>query len=670
MTMGSWIRKLLACPVADPVRKRPRRARLAVEALEQRWVPSFTVTNLLDDGSLGSLRWAVGQANANPGDNTFDFDPTVFATPQTITLAGTQLELSNTTALQRITGPAAGVTVSGNNASRVFHIAGGVSASISGLTISMGHVTGTNDGGGGILNRATLTLTNCTVSGNSTAANGSGAGLANLGGTLTLADCTVSGNFGRRGGGLYSQGGTTTLTGCTVSGNSSSMGGGMGTDFSTLTLTDCTVSGNSAAVGAGGGLYCNSSITNLTNCSVNNNSADNGGGLSTYGANTSLNNCTVSGNSATDSGGGMETVTHSAATLTNCTVSGNSATGNMGGGGGLQIDDYSTATLTNCTVSGNSATPNIQGGAGGIEIIYFSTTTLTNSIVAANTSVGNPSDISGYVINASSSYNLIGPGGSGGLIDGLNHNQVGVANPGLGTLGDHGGPTQTIDLLGGSPALNAGDPAQLGLADQRGVVRSGGVNIGAYQASATAFLVSAPDTVQSGVPFDVTVTAMDPFNQMAVGYTGTVHFSTTDTGPGVVLPADYAFALSDGGMHRFTDTGLGEVTLVTPGAQTLTVMDTADNTITGSADLTVSAGPAPHGQGPPPSTVPPRPAQGEAPATSEPSASGVVGLERWFASSHDGDYVWLTAPRLNHRARGYTTLGMADLFGGDDLLFS
>jgi hypothetical protein len=48
-------------------------------------------------------------------------------------------------------------------------------------------------------------------------------------------------------------------------------------------------------------------------------------------------------------------------------------------------------------------------------------------------------------------------------------------NPLLGPLQDNGGPTKTMALLAGSPALNAGDPAQLGVADQRGVVRNGGV---------------------------------------------------------------------------------------------------------------------------------------------------------------------------------------------------
>ena len=49
----------------------------------------------------------------------------------------------------------------------------------------------------------------------------------------------------------------------------------------------------------------------------------------------------------------------------------------------------------------------------------------------------------------------------------------------------------------------------------------------------------------------------------------------------------------------------------------------------------------------------------------------VDALDRIFARAVDGsdDAVWLTVPRLNHQARGDTTLGMADRFGGDDLFF-
>jgi WD40 repeat protein len=89
----------------------------------------------------------------------------------------------------------------------------------------------------------------------------------------------------------------------------------------------------------------------------------------------------------------------------------------------------------------------------------------------------------------------------------------------------------------------------------------------------------------------VTVSARDAFGHIATGYTGTVTFSTSDPDPGVVLPADYTFTPADGGIHTFTNTGLGETTLVTPGAQTITATDTADDTITGSAVTTVSTTP-------------------------------------------------------------------------------
>jgi hypothetical protein len=267
-------------------------------------------------------------------------------------------------------------------------------------------------------------------------------------------------------------------------------------------------------------------------------------------------------------------------------------------------------------------------------------------------------------------YNLIGDGtGMTGLSNGVNGNLVGSAsapiNPLLDSLGDYGGSTETHALLAGSPGLNAGDPSQLGVPDQRGVVRSGGVNIGAYQASATAFVLSAPATVQSGVSFDVTVTAVDPYTQVAVGYTGTITFSTTDPDPGVVLPADYPFTLDDAGMHTFMDTGLGEITLVTPGDQMLTVTDTTDNTITGNAIITVnSPGPEPgsHRHGPRPETSQPTPTQPRLSTRSEASVNELVAAEGWFGLFHDMDYAWLTAPRPRHQAPDPTDGWLSDPF--------
>jgi hypothetical protein len=275
---------------------------------------------------------------------------------------------------------------------------------------------------------------------------------------------------------------------------------------------------------------------------------------------------------------------------------------------------------------------------------------LHNALIAGNLSGDGttPDDVLGS-LDPSGSYNVIGDGsGMIGLSNGVNGNQVGSGadpiDPRLGPLQDNGGPTQTMALLPGSPALNAGDPAQLGMADQRGVSRTGGVNIGAFQASATAFVLAAPDTVTAGVPFDVSVTAVDPFGQVAVGYMGTVTFSTTDPDPGVLLPADYPFQPGDAGQVTFP----GGVTLITPGGQTLTVMDTSDNTVTGSALIRV--GSAAPGAGAPGPGRPPQAGTwpGSAAAPSEPSPGQVPAVNAWFASLNPTDAGFVLVPPVRH----------------------
>jgi hypothetical protein len=78
----------------------------------------------------------------------------------------------------------------------------------------------------------------------------------------------------------------------------------------------------------------------------------------------------------------------------------------------------------------------------------------------------------------------------------------------------------------------------------------------------------------------VTLTALDASNQLAAGYTGTVHFTSSDTAAG--LPMDYTFTPADNGVHTFNlkfDTG---------GSQTVTATDTGTGTITGTAGVTVN----------------------------------------------------------------------------------
>ncbi len=311
---------------------------------------TFTVTNTADSG-VGSLRYEIGQANLAGGASTISFG-SLFNTPQTITLTSGQITLGDTTGTETITGPTVGVTVSGDNASRAFFVDSGVTASISGLTITQGLISGN---GGGLYNDGgAVTLTNCTVSGNS--ASGKGGGLFSTSGTTTLSDVTLSNNnAGYRGGGLAIQSGTATLTEVTISGNSASNGGGGLFNRGTTTLTNSTVSGNSAPTGAGVYTRAGGTVI-LTDATVSGNVAGiDGGGLDNNGGTLTLSYSTVSDNSAGSEGGGLYN-SSGMATLTNCTVSGNNAVAGNGGG----IDNSGTLTLTNSTITGDSA--NSLGG--------------------------------------------------------------------------------------------------------------------------------------------------------------------------------------------------------------------------------------------------------------------------------------------------------------------
>ena len=237
-----------------------------------------------------SLRQAIALANLATTAQTITFDTTAFATAQTIALTegNGDLELSNTStgATITITGPGPGVTVEGPGDTGVFQVDEGVTASITGLTITGGSTT---TSGGGLDNSGTLTLTDCTISGNTAA---------------------------KEGGGLVSYG-YATLTNSTVSGNSATDGGGLDVEAKgTLILTDSTVSGNSAAFGGGLRVATNATAT-LTNSTVSGNSATTDGGLRILGAAT-LTNCTVSGNSATV--GGADLDNQGIATLNNTIV--------------------------------------------------------------------------------------------------------------------------------------------------------------------------------------------------------------------------------------------------------------------------------------------------------------------------------------------------------------
>jgi len=111
---------------------------------------------------------------------------------------------------------------------------------------------------------------------------------------------------------------------------------------------------------------------------------------------------------------------------------------------------------------------------------------------------------------------------------------------------------------------------------------SGSVNTTAQEQSVSTVTVAASGqrSTAAGAPFSFTVTALDAFNNIATGYTGQVHVSSTDGA--AVLPANYSFTTTDAGVHTFS------VTLKTAGSQTVTATDTATSSISGSASISVS----------------------------------------------------------------------------------
>jgi hypothetical protein len=91
-------------------------------------------------------------------------------------------------------------------------------------------------------------------------------------------------------------------------------------------------------------------------------------------------------------------------------------------------------------------------------------------------------------------------------------------------------------------------------------------------ASAAAVAGSSVTTAGSAYPF--TVTLYDAYGNVATGYTGTLHLTSSDVL--AVLPADYTFTASDAGKHTFT------ATLNTKGTQSITATDTASASLTGT----------------------------------------------------------------------------------------
>jgi hypothetical protein len=463
---------------------------------------TWVVTSLADDGSdiTGAcpdatacrLRRAV--ALASDGD-TITFASSLSG--QAIYLAA-DLTLSKNLTIDG-SSLASQISISGDTGNnggadvRVFTINSGITANLNNLIITKGKSPAF--GGGGILNYGTLTVNNSTISASSGTGNGGG-GILNWGGMLIVTNSSIINN--PVGGGIISYNAIATISNSTISGNSTTTyasGGGIW-NYGAMTITDSTISNNVATSASGGGIYNNSGVLIIDSSVIATNTAGNpGGGIynlgtltvsdTTFSGNSgtrggglysgasgtmTVKNSTFSNNIATLEGGGVYSQSGNASIIANNTFFGNSASSN---GGGVYIGN--TLSIVNSTFSNNSASSG--GGLYNTSILNYA-----NNIVANSTSGGDCVQVIGSI--GTNKNNLVEDASCSASLSG---------DPNLGSLADNGGPTQTIALITGSPAIDAGDTATCSAApvnnlDQRGVTRPQGAqcDVGAYEGSITS----------------------------------------------------------------------------------------------------------------------------------------------------------------------------------------
>ncbi len=311
------------------------------------------------------------------------------------------------------------------------------------------------------------------------------------------------------GGAIFAPNGTAKCVGCTFITNTVSAGGFSGAVAqggaiwcqASMSVSQSSFLGNqatgngragiapAAGEGSGGAIFNANAITLSASTFANNVAAGGYGGIRSGGFNQSggpgrggaicclgtifSTNCTLAANSAT---GGAA----SAYAL------GGSASGGNGTGGGIY--NTGTATLVNLTLASNSASggAGFNGGsagssAGGALCNSNGTVNLYNTIVAYS-----PSGSNCWGTMSDLGHNLSSDNSAGFSATGSLNN----TDPVLGPLGNYGGPTLTLPLLAGSPAIDGGNTATAPATDQRGHARPYGAaaDIGAFESSPPYFI--------------------------------------------------------------------------------------------------------------------------------------------------------------------------------------
>jgi hypothetical protein len=495
-------------------------------------------------------------------------------------------------------------------------------------------------GGGGIWNKRTLTISDSILSENKAA--DCGGGIYNAG-DASVSDSTVTGNEAvADGGGIFNRG-AMTITGSAsiLSVNKAAEAGGGFCNSGTATITDITLRRNEAIDGDGGAIWNGYSLT-LVDSVLDGNSAAVGGGIVNVGE-AEITRCMLTGNAADFFGGGIWNGGSPTPTLTvtSSTISGNTGEGvylrNLPGAQSLG----STKLLHNIVMHNTKSGVLFLGDFLQSAADYLIGSPLAGNTISSNGRAGVAvvgSTSAGITIRGNLIYGNAGlgidlgndgltPNSPGGPHNGPNHLQN---FPLLVSANSNGASTTLAGALNSAPnkiflidcyasPLDGSDQTYLGatavLTDTNGnalfsatlpqAVPAGwivtatattidtapygdtsefspGVVATAPAARASNFVVSRfPSPATAGTSGTITVTARLADGTTATGFSGTVHFTSSDLQ--AVLPADYTFTTADGGVHTFS------ATLKTAGSQSITASDTAVSDCAGTmAGITVN----------------------------------------------------------------------------------
>jgi hypothetical protein len=507
------------------------------------------VSNTNDSGP-GSLRQAI--ADAVDGD-------TIDLTGISGVITLTSFELSVNKDLTIIGPGTSNLTISGNNARRVFFVSGGKTVSISGVTIANGLAS---TDGGGIYLSGTLTLDNVLLSNNNAGASGGGIA-TDSSSSLTITNSRIINN------------------------NAVSNGGGIHFTGTSISLDNVVIDNNHVTSGSngGGGVYIGNSTTSaffMDTAITNNSSTAAGGGLASYSSLTIFGSL-VANNSTSGSGGqggGLFLMgTSKTYFLVNVTVSGNTAsnTGNNAVGGGI----YSTGqTLNMWSVTVTENTSQDLGGG-----IFGSSANMINTIIAGNTSTNTTSEDCAGTLSSNRGHNLVQVTTSCTL-SGTTTGNITGQDPLLDPLADNGGPTMTHSLQVSSPAIDAGYSGdECPGMDQRGSPRpQDGDGDNTYACDIGAYEVAVFPTVAS-----ITLASPNPTSKTSVDFT--VTFSKYVTG---VDASDFALTSTtlgasitevinvDGSSYTVkVNTGTGNGTIRLDVADDNSIKDTLTNPLGG-----------------------------------------------------------------------------------------